>query len=211
MKRFACAFLTTAALATPAWAQSELDEPESWIRPYVGAGFTFGGQTIYPAKINPKGSSTLYDEDISAGAGLDLRVGLQLRAGNLPVSLKVAAAYHVDGASGLSGWTHFRRRPIELGLSWRINPKLSLGAGARKSLGPTFHFENCPEGGTCTYIDAELKSSTGAYVELEWLATPSWGLQMRAAHETFTVSEPGYAPNKYRGDQFGLMTVYYFN
>jgi hypothetical protein len=211
MKRFACAFLTAAAVAAPAWAQTVLDEPESWLRPFLGVGFTFGGQTIYAAKIHPRESTIVYDEDISAGAGLDLRAGLQFRPGSSPLSLKLAMAYHVDGASGLTGWTRFYRSPIELGAAWRISPKVNLGAGVRKSIWPKFHYQNCPDGGTCVNFNANFKGSLGGYAEVEWRAMPSWGLQMRVAHESFTVDEPGIIPEKYAGDQVGLMSVFYFN
>lgn len=211
MKRSTCcALLISAALAAPAWAQP--NATEGWFQPFLGAGFTFGGQTLLAATITPVGTSTHYQEDISAGAGLDLRAGLQLHAGNLPLALKVAVAHHVDGASGINGWAAFRRNPLELGLSWRLSPSAAIGAGLRHSTRAKYH----DQGGTCNGVpcsdeNIHYKGSTGAYIEAEWRPTVDWGLQIRAVHESFTVNEAGYVSEKFYGDHVGFMGVYYFN
>jgi hypothetical protein len=233
MKRIACAFLTTAALAAPAWADTGNEAASSWLRPFIGAGYSWGGHTLYPAQITVIGTSKVYDEDLSAGAGLDLRFGLLLQPVGFPLGIKAAVAHHVDGASGLNGWGAFRRNPLELGLSWSVNNKFALGAGARHSTRAKLrvHFDDYE------FTDADDKkytapadqhedysAKTGFYVEAEWRPATNWGLQARFVRESFTLKQVRFESQgqsasmtfigdgpKYNADQFGLELVYYFN
>ncbi len=234
MKRFACAFLSAAALAAPAWADTEDDAQPGWFRPFIGAGYSWGGQTLFPAKITVIGTKTVYDEDLSAGAGLDLRFGILLQPTGFPLGIKAAAAHHVDGASGLNGWGSFHRNPLELGLSWSVSNKFALGAGAHRSTKAklrvhydAYEFTDINNKKYTAPADQheDYSAKTGAYVEAEWRPATNWGLQARYVHESFTlkqvrfdsqgVSVPlvtyaGDGP-KYNADHFGLELVYYFN
>jgi hypothetical protein len=219
-----------ALMAAPVCAQTQ-DTGPSWWRPFVGVGYTWGGKTIYPGRIQIIGTSTVYDEDVSAGAGLDLRTGLQLRPGGGPLTIKGVIAYHTDGQSGLDGWTNFHRMPVELGLGYAINERWNIGAGARKSLRPQLrrHKDNyeisTSPSVTVNYDYRETMSAkTGYYIETEWLMTPSLALQARLVHETFRVEKISYENSgglsytyeangngpTYGADHFGLMLVYYF-
>jgi len=233
MKRFACAFLTAAAVAAPAWADTEDDAQPGWFRPFIGAGYSWGGQTLRAAKITVIGTKTVYDEDLSAGAGLDLRAGIVLQSADFPIGIKAAAAHHIDGYSGLTGWGAFRRNPLELGLSWSVNKKLALGAGARHSTRAKlrlhkddFPFTDINKKPYTAPADQheDYSAKTGAYVEAEWRPATNWGLQARYVHESFTLKQTRFESQgesvyvnylgegpKYNANHFGLELVYYFN
>jgi hypothetical protein len=196
-------------------AQAQDLESHAALQPFVGIGFTWGGDTILPVTLIPTGSTTQYHEDISAGAGLDLRLGLSYRLAGLPVSIQGALAYHNDQASGLTGDFRFRRYPIELTLQYHLNDKGRIGFGVRKTTNNLF----ATRGGY--YVDSngaqqpypetheKLTSSPGIIVEGEYDVTPSWGLKARYVHETFKFAN---YPNleKLDGSHVGLMSVWYF-
>lgn len=236
MKRFACALLTTMTLACPAWAQADKATTTSWWRPFVGIGYSWGGHTLLPGKITVIGTSTTYEEDISAGAGLDLRTGIVLMPSGFPVGIKAAAAYHVDGASGLNARWSFRRHPFELGLTWSVNDRFALGAGARRSTRAKlrthkddYPFTRTDSNNVSTSFTApadghqDYSANTGTYIEAEWRPAHNWALQARYVRERFTLKEERFesqyitatetygsdAP-KYSGDHIGLALVYYF-
>ncbi len=236
MKRLTCALLMAAAWAQPAWADED-DTPAApgWWRPYVGVGYAWGGNTLAPIKIKIIGTETIYDEDISAGAGLDLRLGLRLQPVGWPVGIKMAAAYQTDGASGLSGWHSFRRHPIELGLTYSLNDKWSLGLGARKSLRAKLrnHKDDFPyqvsDGTTVKTVPGKYDfhsrytSSMGAYAEVEWHVTTNVSLSAKAIHERFKLKSEAvdtpygsasadYGDNgkRYGANSFALALTYYF-
>jgi hypothetical protein len=101
--------------------------------------------------------------------------------------------------------------PLELVLQWHANDRLRFGMGMRRSIDATFR----TDGGTCNgeacpSLRLELKSSTGAIAEVEWMATPSWGLKARYVHEDYRF-KGDLSQEKYEGDHFGLLTNYYFN
>lgn len=233
MKRLTCALLVAAAFANPAWAdEDEAPAATSWWRPYIGLGYTWGGQTLRNVQIKIIGTETIYEEDISAGAGMDLRAGLQVRPWGGPVSVKASAAYHFDGASGLNGWDTYHRVPLELALGWSFSDRWTLSAGARQSRRVQMRshwdeFEYTLPGGGTEEIKLDLRSwykaKPAAFIELEWMATPSLAFQARAVYERIELTrerleskyvnqEVSYGNQRpvYRASHFGLMLVYYF-
>jgi hypothetical protein len=214
---------TSAALADEAAQKNQ-----SGLRPFIGIGFSWGGSTIAPLKMVPQGTTTQYDEDISAGAGLDLRVGLNYKLPESPFSLQAAFAYNNDGIGGIDGkYGYFRRFPIELIARWHFSERGTVGLGVRKATQGRFQVG----GRICTYTDkndveqscdghASMVSSGGVLIEGEYALTPSWGIKARYVHESFKmkdvpatwaavdVTQEG---KKYDADHIGLLTVYYFN
>jgi len=213
MRRALALALALGAITSTALAE---DYNGKGLRPFVGVGFTWGGDTIAPVTITPQGSSTHYEEDISAGSGLALQLGLSYRLGDAPVTLQASYGYHNDQASGVDGHFSFRRRPVEFLAQYHATNQLRVGFGVRRSTRAQF----AAVGGTCTALDGStapcndherLKASTGIVLEAEWMATPSWGLKARLVHETYRFEDTTLDDQKYKGDHIGLMTSYYFN
>jgi outer membrane protein W len=188
------------------------EESTGWgLRPFIGAGYTWGGDTIQRWDVTRQGSGSSYEDDVSAGAGLDLRLGLSYRLGQLPLTLQASVAHHIDQVSGLDGRGYFRRLPLELVVQWHATDRLRIGMGMRRSTEATLR----RTGGTCgsnpcTDYRLEMESSTGAILEAEYLVTPSWGLKARYVRENYRFKEFPDAI-KFEGDHIGLMTNYYFN
>lgn len=188
------------------------------LRPFVGAGFTWGGNTIIPVTITPQGTSTHYEEDVSAGAGLALQLGLSYRLGASPIGLQASYGYHNDQAHGLDGQASFRRRPVEFLVQYHANDRLRFGLGVRRATNATFAARGgtCTDNGTsfpCPRLSERLKGSTGVILESEWMVTPNWGLKARLVHENFHFQDSDVFDNekKYKGDHIGLLTSFYFN
>lgn len=213
MRRALVLALTFSAATFPALAE---DSNGSGLRPFIGVGYTWGGDTIQAWTLIPVGTTTKYDEDISAGAGLDLRLGLAYRLNGLPLTLQGSVGYHNDQVNGFTGGEHyFRRYPIELLLQWHASEKGRLGFGVRRAVNASFVTKGgtCgPDGATytCPSFNEGMKASTGLIVEGEWLVTPSWGLKARYVHESYRFKDPMVSSDKYEGDHFGLMTSFYF-
>lgn len=187
------------------------------LRPFVGVGYTWGGDTILPVTVTVQNSSTQYHEDISAGAGLDLRLGLSQRLGDLPLSLQVAAAYHNDQTNGIEGSKYrFRRLPIEATLLWHATDRARIGFGVRKATNATFKIDNGRfidgNGNELTGQQGKyaLKASLGYIIEGEYAVTPSWSLKGRFVFESYRYrSYPDV--EKVDAEHFGIQSVWYTN
>jgi hypothetical protein len=209
--------ITTAALADD--DSNAYNKPG--LRPFIGAGYTWGGTTLTPVTVNIKGSSTQYKEDISAGAGLDIRLGFSYRFAAAPLSLQASYGYHNDQVNGVENESFFfRRYPIELLLQWHTTERTRVGIGLRRTQRAMFG----SRGGTCTYPNDDgttttaeceethlrMRSSTGVILDGEYDVTPNWGLKARYVRESYRFKDyPEY--RRYAGDHIGLLTVYYFN
>lgn len=212
MRQLLALTLALGAAAFPALAD---ESSNGWggLRPFIGAGYTWGGDTIQHWTYTPEGGGNkfAYQEDVSAGAGLDLRLGLSYRLGGLPLTLQASVSHHIDQTHGISSRAYFRRLPAELVLQYHINEQARLGIGVRRSLQAKFR----SDGGTCQTppcysYNEKMESSTGVILEGEWLVSPSWGFKARYVHEDYRFKEFPQA-RKYEGDHFGVLTNYYFN
>ncbi len=189
----------------------------SGLRPFIGGGFTWGGETLQPIVLIPTGTTTHYEEDISAGSGLDLRMGLSYRLGSSPYTLQAAVAYANDQTHGTNGKTYFRRYPVELMLQANATEQFRVGFGFRKALGGHFSRKGftCPTPSdpeaTCATLSEDLNSSIGVILEGEYMLTPSWGMKLRYVHESFKFNNQNYDPKSYDGDHIGVITAVYFN
>ena len=214
MKRtIACGLLACAPLLPTLSHAAEAAERPFW-RPFVSAGYTWGGRTITPVTLTPQGTTTNYKESISAGAGLELSGGLVLHIPNTPFSVRGSIGHHVDGTSGLTGKASFWRTPVEVGLQWHPTERGTLGVGMRHAIRAKF----AADGGTCTDdngnqsrcdVSVWMSGSHGWYVEGEWAVNPNWSLRVQAVHETFTVKPP-MERDRYNGDHIGLSSILYF-
>ena len=203
-----------AAIAEPFDPSVARHEDEGW-RPFFGLGFTSGGDTLMKVDLVPEGTNTRYREDISSGGGIDLRLGVSRRLGELPLTLQLAAAYHNDQANGIRGEkVRFRRMPVEATLLWHASDRTRIGFGVRKATHPTFKLDKIrfPDGAggeTLVSGKADLKAKVAFIVEAEYALTPSWGLKGRYVFESFRLR------NQPDGEQFeanhlGVMSVWYY-
>ena len=209
MRRALALALALSAATLPALAE---DFHGSGLRPFIGAGFTWGGDTITPVTITPQGSSTNYEEDISAGAGLALQFGLSYRVPSAPLTLQASVGYHNDQAHGLDGRTYFRRIPLELMAQWHATDRTRVGFGVRRGARAKFSWEGGTCGGsTCPTVNERMKGSPGLVLEVEQMLTPSWGVKARYVHEYYQFNDRTLDDHKYDGTHIGLMTTFYFN
>jgi hypothetical protein len=210
MRRALALALALGAATLPALAE---DFHGKGLRPFIGAGFSWGGDTIEADTITPIGTSTHYQEDISAGAGLALQFGLSYRLNNAPMTLQASFGYHNDQAHGLDGRSYFRRIPLELMAQWHVGDRTRLGFGARRGTRAKFASEGgtCDGGIPCTPVNERMKGSTGIVLEVEQMVTPSWGVKARYVHEYYRFNDLTVDDHKYDGNHIGLMTTFYFN
>jgi len=169
-----------------------------------------------------EGSSTGKQSNIRAGDGLDLRLGLSMRLGDLPLSLQTVVAYHNDQTNGIDETKYrFRRVPVEATLLWHATDRARIGFGLRKSTNPVVKIDNGLYQGLSTRINAkiDMKASTGFIVEGEYAVTPGWSLKARYVYETFRPKDPdGLASifldsggDKVKGDHVAIQSVWYVN
>lgn len=198
-------------LVATATAQAE---PPSPLRPFIGVGYTSGGDTIAPVTVQVQNSSVTYKESISAGAGPEARAGLAFRPAGSPFSLRASLGVHNDQSNSIDGGeAFFRRYPVELQAVWHHSERLSLGLGARRSTRAVFGLNSATvsngNGGTQIVSTREpLKAQVGWVAEAEWALTPSWGLSLRYVRERFKTE--GDDPLTFKGDHLGVATQLYF-
>lgn len=181
------------------------------LRPFIGIGLAAGGDTLLRVQNTIEGSNTGKQSNIRAGDGLDLRVGLSLRLGDLPLSLQTAVAYHNDQTNGIDDTKYrFRRVPVEATLLWHATDRARIGFGVRKSTQPTVKIDNGRPVGSDVRFDAkyDMKASTGFIVEGEYAVTPGWSLKGRYVYETFRYKDFP-EEGKFKGDHIAIQTVWY--
>lgn len=183
---------------------------ESKFRVMAGVGYTLGGDTLVKVTLTPEGGAgSTYYEDLSAGAGLDLRLGGEYRLSDR-VRIQGMVAYHNDQANGRTAAVSFYRVPVELLAHWRATENLWIGGGARKALSAKINREAGFTVGDTTLPAAKADASfnAGVVLEAEYMMSKNWGLKMRAVKESVTIDGD---PDKYAGDHIGGIVTYYFN
>jgi hypothetical protein len=214
----ACA-MSLAATVSFAEGFNNLSARSGW-QPFVGLGFTSGGDKIARINLVPEsGTGPTYQEDVSSGGGIDLRVGLSRRLGELPVTLQIAGAYHSDQVNGIRGEKiRFRRMPVEASLLWHATDRTRIGFGVRKATHPVFKLDNT----SCASCNgtAHFKSNVGVVLEVEYALTSSWGLKARYVMESYRVQSAPAAllkdgsltlEEKFEANHLGVMSVWYFD
>lgn len=208
--------------ALPAAHGQGVDTGGIRLRPILGIGYTWGGDTIADVVVTESGSSQkVYDSDIDAGAGLDLRAGVDISWAGSPLSLQLAAAYHVDGFGGTGNTGgEFRRIPVEAVLRWRAADRIQVGFGVRKAAYASLRVTDASCSGPCGGgRRVRYSGSPGIVLEAEYAISPDWGLRARYVWEDYEITKqqaplptPPWATKgfKVNADHFGLMSVWYF-
>ena len=205
--RVICATLLLAGVGTSAFAQ---DASARKFQFMAGFGYTLGGDTIVPITLTPENvDGKSYHEDLSGGAGLDLRLGVQMRLSD-KMRLQAMAAYHNDQANGIHGHASFRRIPVELVAHWRTSENWWLGVGVRQALNGMLDRQAGFKSGD-TPLPArkwEVSFSPALILEAEYMMSPNWGLKMRGVKEHGKFKE---FEEKFNADHVGAMVLYYFD
>lgn len=204
--------LTTLALLSLASGCSfaQTSNVDSKFRLMAGAGYTLGGDTLVNVTLTPEsGSGSTYEEDLSAGSGIDLRLGAEYRLTNT-FRLQGMIGYHNDQANGLHAAVSFHRLPIELLGHWRATENLWVGGGVRKAVSAKINREEGFTSGGSTLPAAKAKATfnTGFVIEAEYMMSKNWGLKMRAVKESVSVEGE---TDKFSGDHVGGILTYYFD
>lgn len=188
-------FLAVAlAVGTIATAQAQTGPK---FRPLIGAGFTFGGDTLATVSYTD-GSS----EDIKGGGLVHLYAGGEFKLGD-KVSVQGTVGYHVDNSSGRDGSVRFSRMPVDLIALYHLNDQVRLGVGAQ--------FINNPElkgSGVASSVNLKFKSTTGVILEGEYMFSPNAGAKLRYVDAKF---KPEVGSGDADGSHLGLMFSWYFN
>lgn len=212
-KMLLAACLLTTFVATAAAQSTESAYSPKGLRPFIGIGLAAGGDTLLRVQNDAEGASSKDVTNIRAGDGLDLRLGLSMKLGELPFSVQTAVAYHNDQSNGQDNTKYrFRRVPVEATLMWHATDRARIGFGLRKSTQPTVKIDNGRLVGETARFSGkfDMTSSTGFLIEAEYAATPSWSLKGRYVYETFRFKD---APelDKVKGDHFAVQSVWYLN
>ncbi|WP_161974569.1 outer membrane beta-barrel protein [Piscinibacter terrae] len=189
--------LLAAAALTLGAAMSAHAADANGFRFLVGAGLTFGGDTLITVPFTD-GSH----EDIKAGGLVHLYGGGEFRLGD-QVALQATIGYHVNDTSAASnGSVRFTRIPVDLLAMYQLNDTVRLGVGAQFVSGAELKGS-----GVASNINAKFDSTTGVILEGEYLFSPKAGVKLRYVAEKF---KPQNSSTKIDGSQLGLMASYYF-
>lgn len=191
------------------------------LRPLLGIGYGWGGDTIAPVTVVPQGTTTQFQETIKAGTGIDLRTGLEMAFSGSPFAIQLALAYQNDGVAGLDNKNiNFRRIPIELVGYWRAGPQLRVGFGVRKATNASLRLsqpycDQIRQGASEPTMPCKFdyKSNVGALIEAEYELTPGWGLRARYVRESFktdsAMDQAWLSDSEVRGDHLSILSVWY--
>lgn len=193
-KSIACAALGL-AMAGGAFAQ------DVQVRPLIGMGFTFGGDTIATVNYTDGDSAKVH-----AGGLFAFNGGLELQFTPL-VSAQAMISYHVDRANASNGSVRFERTPFEVLGHFRLNDVFRLGGGARYTSGA----KTRASGDATGFVPNEdFKPSWGTVVEGEFFATRSLGIKLRYVSEKFKSKTYPFLSDV-DGSHGGVYGIYYFN
>jgi hypothetical protein len=211
MRQIFALALVCSAISTA--AQAEVAPQGGRFRPFIGVGYTTGGNTLL--RIVPRDSTdTSKETDISAGGGLVLQLGMDYRLGGLPLAIQGSIGLHNDQDNSQTGERYsFRRYPVELQLRWMTNERWRMGFGARKATHSVLSIVNGTSGAEVLSINERyrLHSNIGVFLEAEYAITPAFAMKMRYVHEKFKTDADNGAIQTYDGSHLGLIGAYYFN
>ncbi len=191
-KKLAVAALALGA-AHAAWAQPV-------VRPLVGLGFTFGGDTVARVVYNDGES-----DKVRAGGLIAFTTGLEMAFSPL-VSAQALIGYHVDGIAASNGDVKFDRYPAELLGHYRLTDTFRIGGGARY----TARARTRSSGAASSTVPSEdFKPAWGTVVEGEFTIGRNLGIKLRYVSEKFDSETIPGAP-KLKGNHGGIYVVGYF-
>ncbi|HEU4777395.1 MAG TPA: outer membrane beta-barrel protein [Telluria sp.] len=194
MKKIAA--LIALAIASVGVAQAQAPSAATGLRPFLGAGLTFGGDDLSTVRYTDGTSET-----VKAGGVVQLTGGVDYRI-NSDFSLQTSISYHADSTSGSNGSVTFSRLPIELIGYYNVSPEWRIGVGARY-VGSV----KLSGSGAANGINASFDNTVGALIEGEYLMNDKVGLKIRFVSEKFTES---YSKVKVSGNHIGGFANYYF-
>ena len=190
---------TTAQEVSPPTNANQMGVEINPVRFLVGAGLTFGGDTIATG-FYADGTT----DKITAGGTILFYAGAEYRL-NDNASIQGTIGYHFDSLKpAKNGDGSFSRIPIEIMAYYHLNDKFRLGGGLR--------FVNSAKlklSGTPGTINDTFASATGLVIEGEWLPDPRTGIKLRS------VSGEKYQSNNFsgalfKGDHIGILANYYW-
>ena len=201
MKKVIAVFAVATACAL---AQAE---PSNW-RFLASIGLAGGGEQITEGSITTVGTSNTHQFQITAGDGMQFRVGADYRL--LPrLTLQTSVGYSSTAPMGMNGSLTFTTIPVELLAFVDITSSLRIGGGARKTQAD-MKATGVSEGwiGAGTY-----SGSQGGVVELQYLTgfsaqtrTQS-GVSLRYVTETLTHDRTG---TSFNGNHYELAVAVYY-
>lgn len=189
------------AAASAAQAQSAPNNVPTYeekpLRFFVGAGITFGGDTL--ATVTYTDGTK---DDVTAGGIIQIDTGLDYRFGE-QFSAQASIGYHVnDTRAAKNGGVTFSRVPVELVGYYHLNDQWRLGVGGRYITGGKLKGN-----GAASSIQADYKNTNGVLVEAEYFSSPKLGIKVRFVKEEY--EEIGL-PGKIDGSHVGIFASYYF-
>lgn len=145
------------------------------IRPLLGAGLTFGGDTLATTFFTDGTRS-----DIKAGQLLQLYGGLEYRA--TPVlSVQATVGYHVDNSTASNGSVKFSRVPVELLGHFHASDKWQFGGGLRLVSGPKLS----SSGAASSIGSVDFDNTIGTVIEGEYRTSSQLGFKLRYVSEKY--------------------------
>lgn len=191
-KKLAVAALALGA-AHAAWAQPV-------VRPLLGMGFTFGGDTVARV-VYDNGDS----DKVRAGGLIAFTTGVEMQFSPL-VSAQALIGYHVDGVTASNGDVKFDRFPAEFLGHYRLTDNFRIGGGARY----TARARTRSSGAAAAAVPSEdFKPTWGSVVEGEFLIGRNLGIKLRYVSEKFDSKTISGAP-ELKGNHGGIYLVGYF-
>lgn len=148
-------------------------------RPVFGIGLTGGGDFLAAVPFDDGTVQNIY-----AGRFLHMFLGLEHQ--NAPgYFFRGTLGYHSDSVSGVNGSVSFSRLPLEFSTHFYVADRVTLGLGARKSLGVSL------DGASVGLMPIPMTSNLGWLAQMEYELSPEFSLAMRLVHETFQVNSTG--------------------
>lgn len=168
------------------------------IRPLLGAGLTFGGDTLATTFFTD-GNQT----DIKAGQLLQLYGGLEYQATPL-VSVQATVGYHVHNSSASNGSVRFSRIPVELLGHFHASDKWAFGGGLRLVNGPKLS----SSGAASSVGSVEFDNTVGTVIEGEYRTSSQFGFKLRYVSEKYE-AKGVFSGATVDGSHIGLMMNWY--
>lgn len=172
------------------------------VKPLVGMGVTFGGDTVATVDYEDEDVS---DAKVHAGGLFAFGGGLEVQFTPL-VSAQALLSYHFDRANASNGSVRFERTPVELLGHFRLNDWFRLGGGARYISAAKIRASGAA---TNTVANVDFEPNWGTVVEGEFFPTRSIGIKVRYVSEKFKAKGYPNAP-LLDGSHGGVYLNYYF-
>lgn len=177
--------------------ESQIPQQAKSLRFLLGAGLTFGGDTLATVSYID-GSS----DSVTAGDGLVFYGGLDYRLDDA-ISLQGTLGYHFDSTKpATNGEVTFSRIPLELLAYYHINDAFRLGGGIRIVTGPKLEGSGIASSANWTF-----DNTVGMIIEGEYLLHRTFGIKLRHVSERY---QPSGSPVSIDGSHFGVLANLYF-